>query len=148
MSNTESFEYEINMIKKDNYKFEVDFGKSAIPDLLLDESEEIPGGEGLGPTASMLLAAAVGNCLSASLIFCVTKKKLAVTNLKTKVKFTRKRNEDGFWRISKIDVNLEPEVESKEAAQYIKCVDIFRNYCIVSGSIKAGIPINVTVDGK
>ena len=96
----------------------------------------------------MLLAAAVGNCLSASLIFCVTKKKLAVKNLKTKVKFTRRRNEDGFWRISRIDVNLEPEVESKGAAQYIKCVDIFRNYCIVSGSVKEGIPINVTVDGK
>ena len=88
MSKEESFEYEISMIKKDNYKFEVDFGKSTIPSLLMDESEEVPGGEGLGPSASMLLAAAVGNCLSASLTFCITKMKLEVINLKTKIKFT------------------------------------------------------------
>jgi len=148
MSKEESFEYEISMIKKDNYKFEVDFGKSTIPSLLMDESEEVPGGEGLGPSASMLLAAAVGNCLSASLTFCITKMKLEVINLKTKIKFTRKRNEEGFWRISRIDVNLEPEVASKEVSQYLKCVEIFKKYCIVGGSVEVGIPIKVTVDGK
>ena len=148
MSKEESFEYEISMIMKDNYKFEVDFGKSTIPSLLMDESEAVPGGEGLGPSASMLLAAAVGNCLSASLTFCITKMKLEVINLKTKIKFTRKRNEEGFWRISRIDVNLEPEVASKEVSQYLKCVEIFKKYCIVGGSVEVGIPIKVTVDGK
>ncbi len=148
MSNEESFEYEISMIRKDKYKFEIDFGNETIPNLLTDESKAVPGGEGLGPTPSMLLATAVGNCLSASLTFCITKMKLEVVNLKTLVKFTRKRNEEGFWRISQISVNLEPEVEDKDSSQYLKCIDIFKKYCIVSGSVEEGIPVNVTIDGN
>ena len=148
MNKNDIFEYEINMIRKDNYKFEVDFGKDSISTLLMDEPVEIPGGESAGPMASMLVAAAVGNCLSASLIFCLSKMKTEITNIKTKVKVTRKRNEEGFWRISQLTINIEPEVENKKSLEYPKCMDIFKKYCIVSNSVEEGIPLEVIVDGK
>ncbi|NPD88118.1 MAG: OsmC family protein [Asgard group archaeon] len=144
MSETSNFEYEIKLVKKDNYKFEVDFG-DAIPKLLMDESTDVPGGEGKGPTASFLLATAVGNCLSASFTFCLSKKKVALVSLKTKVRFKRERNEQGFWRISKIDVDLFPEVENENDKNFERCVEIFKNYCIVSMSVEQGIDIEVTV---
>lgn len=144
MSETGNFEYEINLIKKDHYKFEVDFGEE-IPKLLMDESIEVPGGEGKGPQASFLLAAAVGNCLSASFTFCLSKKKVNLVSLKTKVRFKRERNEEGFRRISKIDVDLFPEVENENDKDFERCVEIFKNYCIVSMSVEQGISIDVTV---
>lgn len=145
MSKINDFEYEINLIKKDNYKFEVDFGKD-LPKLLMDESTDVPGGEGKGPKASFLLAAAVGNCLSASLTFCLSKKKVELSGLKTKVRITRERNEQGFWRIPKLSVELFPEVENDNDKDFLRCVEIFKNYCIVSMSIEEGITIDVNVN--
>ncbi len=145
MTVNQFFEYEINIAQINNYKFEVDFGKESMENLLMDESEEVPGGEGVGPSASMLLASAVGYCLSASLTFCLSKKQVTLDDLKTKVSFKRQRNEDGFWRITEINVNLQPTVEEKENVNFLRCIEIFKNFCIVSGSVESGIPINVEV---
>ncbi|MHA2358254.1 MAG: OsmC family protein [Candidatus Heimdallarchaeaceae archaeon] len=143
MTDETVFEYEINLIKKEEYKYEVDFGKETISKLHMDEMKHVPGGEETGPNASMLLAAAVGNCLSASLTFCLSKKKVELKELRTKVIFKRKRNEDGFWRISNIIVKLDPVVENKDDANFLRCLEIFKQYCIVAGSVESGIPIQV-----
>ena len=145
MSQTKNFEYEIKLTKKDNYKFEVDFGEN-IPKLLMDESVEVPGGEGKGPTASFLLASAIGNCLSASLTFCLSKKKVELDALTTKVRFRRERNEQGFWRIPKVSVDLFPEVKDENDKDFLRCVEVFKNYCIVSMSVENGIEIEVKVN--
>jgi uncharacterized OsmC-like protein len=145
VSQVEDFEYEINLIKKDNYKFEVDFGKD-IAKLLMDESVEVPGGEGKGPTASFLLAAAIGNCLSASFTFCLLKKKVELKGLTTKVRYRRERNEQGFWRILKITVDLFPDVKDANDTAFLRCAEIFKNYCIVSMSVQQGIDIEVKVN--
>ncbi len=143
MTESPDFEYTIKMRRIDNYKFEVDFGSELIPNILTDELDSLPGGEGQGPTASMLLAAAVGNCLSASLTFCASKKKVNLLDLNTTVKFKRERNDKGFWRISKIEVKLEPIVEDKEESKFQKCVEMFEDYCIVTQSVQTGIPIDI-----
>ncbi|MHA1302845.1 MAG: OsmC family protein [Candidatus Heimdallarchaeaceae archaeon] len=110
----EIHEYELSLTRINNFKFIVDFGKETMQNLLMDEDKVVPGGEELGPTASMLLAAAVGNCLSASLTFCLMKKKVELNELKTKVTIIKQRNEEGFWRIKKIKVVIDPTLE-KEA---------------------------------
>ncbi len=51
----------------DGYKFEIDFGDAGH----LFSDEPPPLGEGEGPNPSRLLAAAVANCLAASLLFAV-----------------------------------------------------------------------------
>jgi len=144
MTEEKEFTYEINMEKLENYKFLVDFGGS-IPSLLMDETEDVPGGEETGPTASMLMGAAVGNCLSASLVFCLSKKRVNLKNLKTKITLKRKRNDKGYWNISGIVVDLQPEIAEEDRERFDKCVEIFRNYCIVSNSIETGIPLTVNI---
>ncbi|MHA1202928.1 MAG: OsmC family protein [Candidatus Heimdallarchaeaceae archaeon] len=146
MTDSQRLEYELSMVKLDDYKFIVDFNKDSIPDLFMDESEDIPGGEGKGPTASMLIAAAIGNCLSASLQFCLTKKKNKVNELKTKVVIFRERNKEGFWRISEANVTITPDIENAEDSSVQRCIEIFRKYCIVSSSLEAGIKINVNIE--
>lgn len=145
MIENQFFEYEVNISRISDYKFEVDFGEDSISNLVMDESEEVPGGEGAGPSASMLLASAVGCCLSASLTFCLSKKQVSLDDLETKVRFKRQRNEEGFWRIIEINVVLNPSAEDKENTNFLRCIEIFRKFCIVSGSVESGIPINVDV---
>ncbi len=145
MSENQTFTYEINLKRKEKYKFEVDFGKDTIPSLNLDEPKEVPGGEETGPNASMLLGAAVGNCLSASLIFCLEKKRIPLIDIKSKVTLKRQRNEKGFWRISEINVEIFPKFLDDEKTDHDRCIEIFKNYCIVSRSVETGIPINVDV---
>lgn len=60
----------ITVTQKQDYQFLVDFGK-AMPTLVADEPS--PMGKGEGPAPTQMLLAAVANCLSASLIFSLTK---------------------------------------------------------------------------
>ena len=60
----------ITLRQQQDYQFQVDFGEG-IPSLLADEPA--PLGTGQGPSPVQLLAAAVGNCLSDSLLFALRK---------------------------------------------------------------------------
>ena len=57
---------QITLRQQKDYQFDVDFG-GGIPVLVADEPA--PLGSGQGPSPVQLLAAAVGNCLSDSLLF-------------------------------------------------------------------------------
>lgn len=129
--------FTIELDEVEDYRFRVDFGAS---ELFVDEP--VPLGNGSGPNASRLLAAAVGNCLSASLIFCLRKFKNEVNGLKTKVHVTPARNEKGRLRIGRI------AVEIRLASQYEhldRCLAQFEDFCVVTASVRAGIPVEVRV---
>ena len=59
------------MEQQHDYRFLVDFGQEGMAPLVVDEPP--PLGLGEGPNPSRLLATSVGNCLSASLLFCLRK---------------------------------------------------------------------------
>ena len=141
MSEEERFEVDLSRVK--GFEFKVDFGLEGVDDLVMDEPE--PVGGGLGPNASKVLAAAVGNCLSASLLFCLQRAKAEVGGIEAKVSGVIARNEEGRWRIREMNVELEPEVHEEHGAQLERCTEIFENFCIVSQSIQQGIPISVKV---
>ena len=50
----------------EGYKFRVEFDVDGMPNLIVDELKPI--GQGSGPNPTRLLSAAVGNCLSSSLL--------------------------------------------------------------------------------
>lgn len=131
----DSFSIELEEVEE--YLFDVDFGDSH---LLVDEPP--PLGNGKGPNASRLLTAAVANCLSASLVFCLKKFKQDVSGLKTSAKTNLTRNDKGRLRIGSIEVTI------RLASNYDhldRCLAQFEDFCVVTASVRAGIPVKVSV---
>ena len=124
---------------------------ASFPDLpdaspvLLDEPA--PLGENQGPNAAALLAAAVGNCLAASLLFCLKKARVDVEGLTADVVTHVERNETGRLRIEGIDVDLLPSLDGADTARLARCGHLFEDFCMVTASVRRGIPVHVTVKG-
>ena len=76
------------------------------PALLLDEPKPVGGNRALNAAAP--LGAAVGNCLAASLTYCLRRARLDVEDLTANVTTHVTRNEKGRHRITRIDVELAP----------------------------------------
>ncbi len=137
-------EVQVALTLQDGYRFEADFLQPGVPRLLLDEPP--PLGEGRGPNAARLLAAAVGNCLSASALFCLRKARVPVTGMRTAVRATLARNEAGRVRVAGIRVSIEAEAPDEDHARTARCIDLFEDFCLVTESVRAGVPVEVEVE--
>jgi len=126
----------------DGFQFSVQFDDDARTKLLMDEPE--PLGKGAGPNASRVLSAAVGDCLAASLLFCLSKARVEVGSMEVSVQPFVARNEEGYWRVRRMTVKIIPSVKGDpESVQ--RCLSIFEKYCVVTGSIRGSIEVEVTV---
>lgn len=126
-----------------DYAFTAEFGLPGVPPLTLDEPP--PLGAGDGPNAARLIAAAVGNCLAASLLFCLRKSRIQLKQLHAAVEGTLVRNERGRLRIGEIQVRLAPEVAPEDRDRMGRCLELFEDFCIVTESVRQGIPVTVEV---
>jgi len=126
--------FRVDVKHERDFVFRVGFGLEGVDDLIMDEPE--PVGGSIGPDASRLVAAAVGNCLSASLLFCLMKARVEVSGMETTVEGVVARNEEGRWRIRELNVELAPEVEGDREKQLERCVGIFEQFCIASQRIR------------
>jgi uncharacterized OsmC-like protein len=125
----------------DRYRFNVSFEKSGA-ELLMDEPE--PLGDGAGPNASAVLSAAIGNCLSASLLFCLRKARIDPSGVKTTVRTQIDRNESGRLRVvaSRVEIELET---GEEPERLSRCLALFEDFCLVTQAVRDGIEVDVTV---
>ena len=137
--------FRVDLERLDGFRFRADFGSPDIPALVLDEGP--PLGKGGGPNPARLLAAAVGNCLSSSLLFCLGKSRIEVASLRTGVTGTYVRNERGRTRIGRLDASISIDVPGGDPARLAKCLELFEDFCTVTASLRQGIPIQVTVTG-
>ncbi len=133
----------VELEKLDDYSFKISFGED-IERLLTDEPAPVGGGR--GPNASMLLAAAMGNCLSASLLFCLQKTRTPVNGMRTRVQAKTSRNEKGRLRITSISVEIVPDIDPEYTNQVNRCLPLYEDYCTVSKSVEQGIPFDVKVN--
>ncbi len=148
MADNEGHSFTIKMKKIGAMKFEVEWDKEQFPTIYFDEPPNA-GGNDEAPNASRYLTAAVMNCLSASLTFCLKKARIPLDALESEATCTIARNDEGYWRIKEINVKLKPywkEWSEDMQKSLDRCSKIFMNYCIVSASVKQGIPINVIVE--
>jgi len=136
--------FEVTLARRDNFEFDVDFGDGSHTTLHMDEPE--PLGDGSGPNAARVVAAAIGNCLSASLLFCLAKAHIDVVGLKTRVTGTTVRNERGRMRLGKLEVHIEPDVGTVPREKLQRCLDIFEDFCLVTASVREGLDVAVSVD--
>ncbi len=126
------------------YEFVVSFPDfPAAQQVLMDEPS--PLGEGKGPNAAAMLGAAIGDCLGASLLFCLRKSRAVTKGLSVDVKTRIARNEAGRFRIDGIDVVLDPDVSAEDLNRLQRCEELFEDFCIVTASIRQGIPVRVTM---
>ena len=126
----------------EGYRFAASFPDTpAAPALTLDEPAPIGGGEGPNPAA--VLAAAVGGCLASSLTLCLSKAHLEPDAVNANVTANIARNEAGRFRISGIDVDLSLCIPSTDQARLERCKTLFQDFCMVTESVRHGIPVNV-----
>lgn len=125
-----------------DYRFDVDFGQ-AIPILVADEPA--PLGSGQGPSPVQLLAAAVGNCLSDSLLFALRKFKQAPEPLRCTVEAEVGRNEQKRLRVLKMTATLHLGVPASTLQHLDRVLEQFEAYCTVTQSVGQGIPIELQV---
>jgi uncharacterized OsmC-like protein len=133
----------VSMEQIDNFEFRVKFAEGM--ELLMDEPE--PLGHGKGPNPSRVLSAAIGNCLSASLLFCLQKARVYSKVIKTTVTTTTSRNDKGRIRISGSKVSINVEIDQAEEAtnRINKCLELFEDFCVVTQSVRNGIEVEVEV---
>jgi organic hydroperoxide reductase OsmC/OhrA len=138
----------VSLKLKQGFEFLAAFEK--LPDqapLLLDEPA--PLGESRGPNASALLGAAVGNCLAASLLFCLRRSRVDVADMDVTVNVRVVRSDAGQLRVGGIDVRIEPQLApGGDTARFDRCKELFENFCIVTESVRNGIPVDVEVSSK
>lgn len=133
----------VDLELESRYRFRADFGPDKAP-VFLDEPA--PLGEGSAPNASALLGAAVGNCLSASLLFCMRRAHVDVDGMRAEVRVTPMRNPEGRLRIKSLDVVLHPEIGPGSDGRFGRCVDLFEDYCVVTDSVRQGIDVTLAVE--
>jgi len=132
----------ITLTHQGGYRFLIDFAPAAAS-LLADEAA--PLGEGVGRTPGQLLAAAVANCLGASLLFALKKFKQDPSGLRAAATIRTGRNAENRLRVEEIRVDIALGRPGGEIEHLARILDQFENFCTVSQSVRAGIPIAVTV---
>jgi organic hydroperoxide reductase OsmC/OhrA len=138
-------EFTIHVEQTHDYEFKVRFDKPQFPEWQLDEPA--PLGRDTGPNAARVLAAAIGNCLSASLLFCARKAKVELGPIRTEVRAQVARNERGRLRIVKVGVRIDPAIAETDRQKALRCLDLFEDYCLVTESVRHGIQVDVSVEG-
>ena len=110
-------------------------------------TNQLPIGHDTAPNAARFLSAAIGNCLSASLLFCARKAKVQLGPIRTVVRTQILRDGRGRLRIGKIEVRIDPRIPDAEKRKALRCLDLFEDYCVVTQSVRQGIDVQVAVEG-
>ncbi len=142
MAAEDSFTLQLDL--QEHYRFLASFDQEAVEPLLMDEPA--PLGEGAGPNAARLLAAAIGNCLSASALYCLRRARVEVSGMHTTVTGRLSRNEAGRLRVGEVAVRIEPVVAEEDVPRMRRCLEIFEDFCVVTQSVRSGVDVSVAVE--
>jgi organic hydroperoxide reductase OsmC/OhrA len=136
-----SFTLELEQLA--DFEFRVKFDWPEVAELKLDEPA--PLGRSAGPNAARLIGAAVANCLTSSLLFCMRKFKQSPGTLRAQVRGEIQRNERGRLRIGRFDVTIRLAEQAAAIQHFDRCLAQFEDFCVVTESVRHGIPVGVRV---
>ncbi len=125
-----------------DYRFEIRFGEG-IATLIADEPA--PLGHGEGPSPPQLLCAAVGNCLSDSLLFALRKFKQAPEPLRCEVQAEVGRNAGNRLRVLGMHATITLGVAASSLEHLERALAQFEEFCTVTQSVRLSFPVRVTV---
>ncbi len=138
-------EFSLAIEQVQDYEFRVSFDKENLPSLTIDEPP--PLGRDAGPNPSRVLASAIGSCLCASLLFCLSKTRARVKGIRADVKAQSIRNDRRRLRIGRVEVTIRPDLEEEDRRKAARCLALFEDFCTVTASIREGIDVDVKVEG-
>jgi uncharacterized OsmC-like protein len=132
----------VTLQQQADYRFAICFDE-AMPILVGDEPA--PLGTGLGPSPVQLLCAAVGNCLSDSLLFAFRKFKQRPEPIRCTVSAVVGRNAQGRVRVLHMSAKLQLGTHASEIEHAERVLAQFEEFCTVSQSVGQGITIHTRV---
>lgn len=133
----------IELRQQADYRFEAHFDNPAVPVLVSDASP--PLGFDAGPNPEQLLGAAVANCLAASLLFAMRKFKNAPEPLRVVGMVWTARNAANRLRVGRITMDLHLGAAAAQFHALDRVLGQFEEFCVVTQSVRAGIPVDVRV---
>lgn len=139
-------EFTVHVEQVEGFEFRVRFDRDHYAELTLDEPP--PLGRDAAPNAARVLAAAIGNCLAASLLFCLKRAGAAPAGLTSEVRAQLVRNEQKRLRVGVVDVTLRPRGVAGGAEAMAKCLGSFEDFCVVTQSVREGIDVRVRVESE
>ncbi len=140
---TEESSFTLQLDQQVDFRFQASFDRPEVAPIIIDESP--PLGADAGPNPSRLLGTAVGHCLSASLLFALRKFKNEPQPMSTRVTVHLVRNEQNRLRIGRMEAELRLGVPAQGLHQFDRVLAQFEDFCVVTQSVRAGIPVNVRV---
>jgi uncharacterized OsmC-like protein len=143
---TEGLKTKVGLTLEKEMIFKCDLGEMKVKDCYIDETnkDEV---DMLGPNPSRMLGMAILGCLSASFIFCLKKRDFNVDDLKAEAEVTIARNQKGFWRVKRIDVDIFAKFDDPETRKRAdQCKKMFEQYCIVTQAVREGINVEVNLN--
>lgn len=132
----------IGLKQRKDYQFDITFGGD-VPNVMGDEPA--PLGSGQGPSPVQFLAAAVGNCLSDSLLFALRKFKQTPEPIACDVTAEVGRNPEGRVRVLAMRAVLTLGVPAASLEHLDRVLSQFEAFCTVTQSVGQGIPITIEV---
>lgn len=146
MRNQAERAFRVDLRHVDRYRFEARASEDGRPHGAPFASDEPdPVGEASAPATPAMLGAAVGHCLSASLLESLRHAHVPVSDCATEVVAVVRPNADGLPRIDHVDVVIRP-VLTAGSPRTGRCEDVFERHCTVTSSVRAGIDIRVRVE--
>lgn len=139
---TTTTSHSVRLAQRRDFQFDVHFGADIAP-LLTDEPA--PLGSGQGPSPDQLLAAAVGNCLSASLLFSLRKFKQRPEPISAEVSVETGRNAQNRLRIKAMNVVLKLGQPAAALQHLDRALAQFEDFCTVTQSVRGSIEVSVQV---
>lgn len=107
--------------------------------------EPDPVGDAAAPATPALLGAAIGHCLSASLLEALRHAHVDVRACETEVSSVVEPNAQGLPRIDHVEVVIRPSLGAP-SPRTRRCEEVFERHCTVTSSVRAGVDVRVRVD--
>ena len=136
-------DFAVTLTLEGGSRFAVDARLPGAEGFAIDEPPPVGDGSAANPTR--VLAAALASCLGSSLLFCLAKSRIPVRGLRIEAGGALERNERGRLRVAGFDIRLFPDVDPADVPRMQRCLEVFEDYCTVTGSVRRGVPVEVGV---
>jgi len=132
----------VKLVQQKDFQFAIHF-RDELPPFIADEPP--PLGNSSGPSPAQMLAAAVANCLSDSLIFALKKFKQDPSPIETIASCNVGRNLESRLRVLSINVQINLGVSAESLENLDRVLGQFQDFCTVSSSINPHIPVQIEI---